>query len=191
MRIIQALASAGLMLTSLVAGAAQPVIDLGAGGKLTPGVYGEVKFGKQKPPLVYPEPKSIVIYTHPVKKPEPIYLHVPPEYAKNWDQHCREYHACDRPTYFVKSREYEPGYVPPKNKAGKNNPAKAGQDKKGDSSRNGSGDGSGDGTGRKKDNAGSPNGGGKGDGSGGGRGGKGDGSGGGGGGGKKNKNSSS
>jgi hypothetical protein len=42
---------------------------------------------------------------------EPIYLHVPPGHAKNWRKHCHEYHACNRPVYFVRSKEYEPGYV--------------------------------------------------------------------------------
>ena len=168
MKIFKALAILTFLFASLSAGAAQPIINLGAGGKLTPGVYGEVKFGKQQPPLVASEPKAIIIYSVP-RKLEPLYLHVPPEHMQQWDKHCREYQACDRPTYFVKSREYEPGYVPPKgkNKAEKNKPAKAGQGKKGDSSRNGSGDGSGDGSGRGESNrAGGKKQGGGGDGSG-------------------------
>lgn len=153
MKAIKAILFSSLALSSLSAGAAQPIINLGAGGKLTPGVYGQVKFGKEIPPLVYPEPKVIVIYTHPVKQ-EPVYLHVPPAHAKQWDKHCREYNACSRPAYFVKSREYEPGYVQPKSKIKqeeKNNRVKAGQDKtQGDNSRNGRGDGSGDGSGKNK-----------------------------------------
>lgn len=153
MRIVKTLTFASLALASLSAGAAPPIINLGADGKLTPGVYGQVKFDKEIPPLVYPEPKVIVIYTNPVKQ-EPVYLHVPPAHAKQWDKHCREYNACSRPAYFVKSREYEPGYVQPKSKIKKeekNNREKAGRDKtKGDSGRNGSGDGSGDGTGKNK-----------------------------------------
>ena len=41
---------------------------------------------------------------------EPLYLHVPPGHAKHWRKHCHEYHACDRPVYFVRSAEYEPGF---------------------------------------------------------------------------------
>jgi hypothetical protein len=39
---------------------------------------------------------------------------VPPGHAKKWSKHCREYNACDREVYFVKSEEYEPGYRPHK-----------------------------------------------------------------------------
>jgi hypothetical protein len=51
----------------------------------------------------------VVVGAPPV---EPIYLHVPPGHAKHWRKHCHEYHACDRPVYFVRSAEYEPGYRP-------------------------------------------------------------------------------
>ena len=169
MKIFKALATFTLLFTGLSAGAAQPIINLGAGGKLTPGVYGEVKFGKQQPPLVASEPKAIIIYSVP-RKLEPLYLHVPPEHMQQWDKHCREYQACDRPTYFVKSHEYEQGYVPPKSKikTAINKQPKVNQGKiRGDSSRNGSGDGSGDGSGRGESNrAGGKKQGGGGDGSG-------------------------
>jgi hypothetical protein len=57
--------------------------------------------------LVYPEPVVIVRRPVPV---EPVYLHVPPGHAKKWSKHCHKYNACNRPVYFVKSQEYEPGY---------------------------------------------------------------------------------
>ena len=41
---------------------------------------------------------------------QPLYLHVPPGHAKHWRKHCHEYHACNRPVYFVRSAEYEPGF---------------------------------------------------------------------------------
>ena len=168
MRVIKIFVLASLVLASLTARAAQPAIDLSKGGKLTPGVYGQVKFGKEIPPLVYPEPKVIAIYTHPVKQ-EPIYLYVPPAHAKQWDKHCREYKACSRPAYFVKSREYEPGYVAPEKNKLKTEKESAAQAGKGDSRHNGRGDGSGDGTGKKQGTeAGGKQG--KGDGSGGGTG---------------------
>lgn len=77
-------------------------------GQVKPGVYGRVEIGNAPPPvLVYPEPVVIVRRPVPV---EPVYLHVPPGHAKKWSKHCHKYNACNRPVYFVKSQEYEPGY---------------------------------------------------------------------------------
>jgi len=84
-------------------------------GEVVPGVYGQVVLGSRPPPpVVYAQPMivqpaPVVVGTPPV---EPIYLHVPPGHAKNWHKYCHQYHACDRPVYFVKSAEYEPGYHP-------------------------------------------------------------------------------
>jgi len=83
------------------------------GGQVAPGVYGQVAIGNgPPPPVVYAQPviaqpAPVIVGAAPV---EPIYLHVPPGHAKNWHKHCHEYHACDRPVYFVKSAEYQPGY---------------------------------------------------------------------------------
>jgi hypothetical protein len=92
-------------------------INAAISGQLAPGVYGQVVLGNHPPPpVVYAQPMLVqpapVIVGAPA--PEPIYLHVPPGHAKNWSKHCHEYHACDRPVYFVKSAEYEPGYRPQK-----------------------------------------------------------------------------
>jgi hypothetical protein len=82
-------------------------------GQIVPGVYGQVTLGdRPPPPVVYAQPvivqpAPVVVGAAPV---EPIYLHVPPGHAKHWKEHCHEYHACNRPVYFVKSAEYEPGY---------------------------------------------------------------------------------
>jgi hypothetical protein len=67
------------------------------------------QFRHPGPPLVYAQPVLIepVPYAAP---PTPVYLHVPPGHAKNWREHCREYNACNRPVYFVRSAEYAPGY---------------------------------------------------------------------------------
>jgi hypothetical protein len=86
-------------------------------GEIVPGVYGQVMLGRAPPPpVVYAQPiivqpAPVVVGAAPV---EPIYLHVPPGHAKHWKEHCHEYHACNRPVYFVKSAEYEPGYRPEK-----------------------------------------------------------------------------
>ena len=83
-------------------------------GELTPGVYGRVMLssGRPPPPLVYAQPVIVqaVPYGPP---PPPVYLYVPPGHARHWAQHCREYHACHRPVYFVRGAEYEPGYRGP------------------------------------------------------------------------------
>jgi len=79
-------------------------------GEVAPGVYGRVDIGSRPPPLVYPQP---VVVVRQARAPGPIYLHVPPGHAMNWAKHCRKYDACNRPVYFVKSAEYEPGYKHP------------------------------------------------------------------------------
>ena len=82
-------------------------------GEVVPGVYGQVVLGNRPPPpLVYAQPVvvqpvAVVAGAPPV---QPLYLHVPPGHAHNWRKHCHEYHACNRPVYFVKSAEYEPEY---------------------------------------------------------------------------------
>ena len=82
-------------------------------GPVVPGVYGQVAIGNSPPPpVVYAQPvialpAPVVVGAAPI---EPIYLHVPPGHAKNWHKYCHQYDACERPVYFVKSAEYEPGY---------------------------------------------------------------------------------
>src|ERR1700738_4031348 len=78
-------------------------------GEVAPGVYGQVQIGNASPPpLVYAQPMLIEVQQAP---PPPVYLHVPPWHARNWRRHCREYNACNRPVYFVRSAEYEPDYA--------------------------------------------------------------------------------
>jgi hypothetical protein len=85
-------------------------INVIVSGQVAPGVYGQVQLGNAAPPppVVYAQPMLIEPQAAP---PPPVYLHVPPGHAKNWRKHCREYNACNRPVYFVRSAEYEPGYV--------------------------------------------------------------------------------
>ena len=110
-----------VVLAALTAGAFAPLaqaqvsVNAVINGRVVPGVYGQVVIGNNPPPpLVNPEP--VVVEPAPVvvgaPPPEPIYLHVPPGHQKNWRKHCHEYHACNRPVYFVRSAEYEPGYRP-------------------------------------------------------------------------------
>ncbi len=88
-------------------------IDFGVviSGEIAPGVYGRVDLTNRPapPPVVYaqpvmiePPPPDVVI--------EPLYLHVPPDHARHWREHCFEYYACNRPVFFVRSAEYAPGY---------------------------------------------------------------------------------
>ncbi len=110
MRVLHVAAFASLLLVSLSANADQPIINLSVGGQIAPGVYGQVQFGNAPPPpVVIPQP-TIIVQQPPGVVMKPIYLHVPPGHQRNWAKHCHEYHACNRPVYFVKSREYEPGY---------------------------------------------------------------------------------
>ena len=77
-------------------------------GQVVPGVYGQVQIGNDRPPaVVYAQPMLVEPIAAP---PPPIYLHVPPGHARNWRKHCREYNACNRPVYFVRSAEYDPEY---------------------------------------------------------------------------------
>lgn len=111
MKILQATVCASLLLGSLAAQAADvPTINVTVSGEVAPGVYGRVQVGNAPPPpVVYAQP-MIVVREPSRGEEEPIYLHVPPGHAKHWSKHCQEYNACNRPVYFVKSAEYEPGY---------------------------------------------------------------------------------
>ena len=83
-------------------------------GPVTPGVYGRVDVAnKPLPALVY-EQAMFVERPDTAGRVEPVYFHVPPEHAKHWKKYCNQYQACDRPVFFVKSAEYEPGYEPPR-----------------------------------------------------------------------------
>lgn len=115
MKTIRATAFAVLALASLSVHAGTAIINLSVDGEISPGVYGQVQFGNAPPPPVfYPQP--MIIVRQPGRVVEPVYLHVPPGHARNWAKHCREYNACNRPVYFVRSAEYEPGYQQRKNK---------------------------------------------------------------------------
>lgn len=106
--------AAGALLLASAASAQAISINATISGQVVPGVYGQVVIGdRPPPPVVYAQP--VLIAPPPVAlaaPPEPIYLHVPPGHARNWRHHCAEYQACDRPVYFVRSAEYEPGYRP-------------------------------------------------------------------------------
>lgn len=102
-----------LLVTILLAGSAASQagglsVNVLLSGEVVPGLYGQVNIGSAPPPpVVYAQP--MLVEAQPAELP-PIYLHVPPDHARNWRMHCREYNACNRPVYFVRSREYDPEY---------------------------------------------------------------------------------
>jgi hypothetical protein len=107
---------ASILIVSALAGAAtcaqaQNVsVNAVITGEVVPGVYGQVVLGNGPPPPVLYQQPMVVQPVMGAPPGEPLYLHVPPGHAKHWRKHCHEYHACDRPVYFVRSAEYEPGF---------------------------------------------------------------------------------
>ena len=98
----------------LGAAVAHADVDIGVAikGEVAPGVYGRIDLdGRPPPTLVYAKPVIIERPRARAEVVEPVYLHVPPEHARAWRMHCREYHACNRQVYFVKSVEYDPEYI--------------------------------------------------------------------------------
>ncbi len=109
-----AIATIAIVTAAPLASAADQDAGVVITGAVTPGVYGRVDIAnKALPALVY-EQAMFVERPDTAGRVEPLYLHVPPEHAKNWKKYCNQYQACDRPVFFVKSAEYEPGYEPPK-----------------------------------------------------------------------------
>ena len=107
---------ASILIVSALAGAAtcaqaQNVsVNAVITGEVVPGVYGQVVLGNRPPPPVLYQQPMVVQPVMGAPPGEPLYLHVPPGHAKHWRKHCHEYHACNRPVYFVRSAEYEPGF---------------------------------------------------------------------------------
>jgi hypothetical protein len=106
-RLLFMAAVAALAVPGLAAAQATVTVQIGE-----PGFYGSIDIGGYpQPQLIYPQP--VVIEPVPVGVVrEPIYLRVPPGYAKHWNKHCRKYNACGQPVYFVQDRWYQQVYVP-------------------------------------------------------------------------------
>ena len=74
-----------------------------------PGFYGRVDVGGySQPRVIYVQPRMV---ERVARDREPIYLHVPPGYARNWRNHCDEYDACGERVYFVVDSWYNHEYV--------------------------------------------------------------------------------
>lgn len=76
-----------------------------------PGFYGRLNIGDYPPPvLIYRQP--IVVDPDYGYEGPPLYLHVPPGYARHWRDHCAEFRACHRRVYFVRDDWYDNVYAP-------------------------------------------------------------------------------
>ena len=100
--------AATLTVATLSAHAANVGVSVSIG---QPGFYGQIDIGGGYPPprILYREP--MVVERVAMYRP-PIYLRVPPGYARNWSTHCREYDACGERVYFVNNNWYQNEYVP-------------------------------------------------------------------------------
>jgi len=98
MKVLSAVALAGLLLAAHAQAA-----DVGVSIHFSqPGVFGRVDIGNLPvPQLIVPQPVFIAPPPVGMPPPEPVYMWVPPEHRQDWREHCREYHACDHPVYFV------------------------------------------------------------------------------------------
>lgn len=77
-----------------------------------PRYYGRIDIVDLPPPVLVDRRPIIVERVRTAAPPPPLYLRVPPGYAKHWSKHCHEYDACGRPVYFVQDRWYRDVYAP-------------------------------------------------------------------------------
>lgn len=78
-----------------------------------PGFYGAIEIGNAPmPQVIYPQPVVVQAVPYGVAVPPPVYLRVPPGYARHWRWHCHEFNACGRPVYFVRDNWYRQVYAP-------------------------------------------------------------------------------
>jgi hypothetical protein len=77
--------------------------DVGVSIQLSqPGVFGRIDIGQYpQPQVIVAQPVIVEAPPPAMPPPEPVYLWVPVEHRKHWERHCREYHACGHPVYFV------------------------------------------------------------------------------------------
>lgn len=94
-----------------VASASALAADVGVSVSIgQPGFYGRIDIGDYpSPQLIYQRP--LAIERVPADRP-PIYLRVPPGYAKHWRKHCHEFNACGERVFFVSDDWYNRKFVP-------------------------------------------------------------------------------
>lgn len=102
-----------IILLALIASFANPASATDVGISVSigqPSFYGRLDVSD------YPQPQVIYLQPRMVERVardhKPIYLHVPPGYARNWRRHCDEYDACGERVYFVKDSWYDREYAP-------------------------------------------------------------------------------
>lgn len=110
------LISAALLLVGSAALAADVNVSIQIG---EPRYYGRIDVVDLPPPVLVDRRPIIVERVRTAAPPPPVYLRVPPGYAKNWSKYCHEYEACGRPVYFVQDRWYRDVYAPAYQKRGK------------------------------------------------------------------------
>ena len=103
--IILKLVAFSLACSAALAYASDVNVGVTVSGEVAPGVYGRVNINNAPPPVLYPQPVTVIHQTRYVNA-APIYMHVPPGHAKKWSKHCHKYNACVQPVYFVRSQEY-------------------------------------------------------------------------------------
>ena len=140
---------AGLVaaLAAASAGAADVGVSVTVG---EPGFYGTIDIGNFPPPQVI-HARPVIVQAAPAGVVlEPLYLRVPPGHLRHWSRHCAEYHACDRPVYFVRDSWYEHTYVPAyRAREGRRDDGDRGRDRRGDEGRRDHGRGHGEGRGHE------------------------------------------
>ena len=119
-----AIAAIAIVTAAPLASAADKDASAVITGPVTPGVYGRVEVAHKPLPALVFEQAMFVERPDTAGRVEPLYLHVPPEHARNWKRYCDKYQACDHPVFFVKSADYEPGDQPPEPDKGAGNTRK-------------------------------------------------------------------
>ncbi len=102
-----------LLVAALTVAAAPALAQVGVSVNIgEPGFYGQIQLGNSYPPpqVIYQQP--VVIEQVPESLGPPVYLRVPPGYARHWDRHCAEYNACGHRVYFVQDSWYNNVYAP-------------------------------------------------------------------------------
>ncbi len=102
-----------LLFAAALAVTTAPVLAADVGVSISvgqPGFYGRIDIGDYpSPQVIYQQPR--LMYRQPVPRP-PIYLRVPPDHARNWRNHCRQYNACGERVFFVRDDWYQHEYAP-------------------------------------------------------------------------------
>ncbi len=99
---------AAVLAASTVPAMAQVGISVNIG---EPGFFGQIDLGDApRPETIYAQP--VVVDRSRGYDDSPVYLRVPQGREQHWKQYCGQYHACNRPVYFVRNDWYTNVYAP-------------------------------------------------------------------------------